>query len=68
MRLNRTAKQAFYNARKRSGDTARLAEMSGYSESHIRNVLNGYRNVTDELASAFYNISRRRMKNSQIAA
>jgi hypothetical protein len=68
MRLNRTAKQAFYSARRRDGDSARLAEMSGYSTSHVTNVLNGHRNVTDTLANAMYNISRRRLKNSQVAA
>ena len=33
--LNRSAKQAFYTARKRSGDATRIAETTGYSVSHI---------------------------------
>ena len=40
-RLNSTAKLAFYNARKRSGDTQRIADMTGYSTSHITNITNG---------------------------
>jgi len=64
-RLNSTAKLAFYNARKRSGDTQRIAEMIGYSTSHITNITNGNRSVNDDVASAMYNITRRRQKNSE---
>ena len=62
--LNRSAKQAFYTARKRSGDVTRIAEATGYSTSHISNVISGRRNVNDIIANEMYNISRRRMKNS----
>jgi len=44
-KLNRTAKLAFYNARQRQGDTARLAETTGYSTSHVSNIINGNRSV-----------------------
>jgi ABC-type molybdenum transport system ATPase subunit/photorepair protein PhrA len=64
-RLNSTAKLAFYNARKRSGDTQRIADMTGYSTSHITNIVNGNRSVNDDVASAMYNITRRRQKNSE---
>jgi hypothetical protein len=67
MRLNRTAKLAFYNARKRQGDVARLNETTGYSTSQISNVIAGRRTPSKELASAMYNISRRRIKNSEYA-
>ena len=66
-RLNSTAKLAFYNARKREGDTQRIAEMTGYSTSHITNIINGNRNVNDEVASAMYKISARRQKASEMA-
>lgn len=65
MRLNRTAKLAFYNARKRQGDVSRLNETTGYSTSQISNVIAGRRTPSKELASAMYNISRRRAKNSE---
>ena len=61
-KLNRTAKLAFYNARQRKGDTTRLAEMTGYSVSHVSNIINGRRSVNQDVANAMYNMSRRRMK------
>jgi ABC-type molybdenum transport system ATPase subunit/photorepair protein PhrA len=63
--LNRSAKQAFYTARKRSGDINRIAEMTGYSTSHISNIISGRRNINDTIADAMYKISSRRMKNSE---
>ena len=65
--LNRTSKLAFYAARNRRGDVTRLAESTGYSASHVSNVLAGRRSVPQELANEMYNISRRRMKNSERA-
>jgi len=67
MRLNSTAKLAFYSARKRSGDVDRLSETTGYSTSHITNVMNGNRSVNPIIANAMYNISRRRLKTSELA-
>jgi hypothetical protein len=63
--LNRIAKQAFYSARKQKGDAVRIADNTGYSVSHIYNVISGYRNVNDVIANEMYSISRRRMKNSE---
>ena len=65
-KLNRTAKQAFFSARQRSGDAARLSDATGYSLSHVNNVIAGRRNVPQILANEMYNISRRRMKNSEL--
>jgi hypothetical protein len=64
-KLNRTAKLSFFNSRRRSGDVTRLAEITGYSTSHINNIMSGVRSVPQELANEMYNISRRRMKNSE---
>jgi hypothetical protein len=66
-KLNRTAKMAFYKARRRSGDNTRLAETTGYSVGHVSNVVNGNRKVNEVLANAMYNIARRRVKNSELA-
>ena len=63
-RLNRTAKQAFYVARSRKGDVTRLSENTGYSVSHISNVLAGRRSVNNTIANSMYRMSYRRMKNS----
>ena len=65
-KLNRTACLAFYNARLSYGDVDRLAETTGYSTSHISNVLAGRRKVSNALADAMYSISRRRAKNSEV--
>ena len=67
MKLNRTAKQAFFTARKRSGDANRISEMTGYSTSHVTSIMNGNRNVNDTVANAMYSISARRQKNSVVA-
>lgn len=67
MKLNRTAKQAFFTARKRSGDVSRISEMTGYSSSHVTSIMNGNRNVNDTVANAMYSISARRQKNSVAA-
>ena len=64
--MNRTAKLAFYNARKREGDTTRLAEETGYTTRFINYVKRGERSVNDTVAKAMYNLSRRRMKNNEL--
>ena len=65
-KLNRTSKLAFYNARQRKGDTARLSETTGYSTSHVSNIINGNRSVNQDVANAMYNMSRRRMKTIEL--
>lgn len=65
-KLNRTAKLAFYMARERKGDTAKLAETTGYTTRFINYVKAGERTVNDTVANAMYSLSRRRVKNSQL--
>jgi hypothetical protein len=67
-RMNRTAILSFYNARYFNGDIARLSEKTGYSTSHISNVIAGRRSVSNTLADAMYYISCRRTKNSEVWA
>lgn len=66
-RMNRTAILSFYTKRSLPGDNQRLAEETGYSESHISNVKNGNRRINDTIANAMYYISRRRNKQEQNA-
>jgi hypothetical protein len=66
-RMNRTAILSFYTKRSLRGDNQRLAEETGYSESHISNVKNGNRRINDTIANAMYYISRRRNKQEQNA-
>jgi len=65
--LNRTAKLSFFTHRQRTGDVTRLAEETGYSTSHISNMINGARRINDTVANAMYMLTRRRMKNEQYA-
>jgi hypothetical protein len=66
--MNRTAKLAFYNARKREGDTTRLAEETGYTTRFINYVKRGERSVNDTVANAMYNLARRRAKTNELAS
>ena len=66
--LNRTAKLSFFKHRQRTGDLTRLSDETGYSVSHLSNVVNGNRRVNDTIANAMYMVTRRRMKNSELAA
>jgi len=66
-RMNRTAILSFYNKRTRRGDVQRLAEETGYSESHISNVKAGRRRITDDIADAMYYLSRRRVRQGEFA-
>ncbi len=66
-KLNRTAKLNFFKARQRQGDVTRVAELTGYSYSHVCNVVAGRRTVPQEMANEMYKLSRRRVKNSELA-
>ena len=65
--MNRTAKLSFFTARKKQGDAARIAENTGYSYSHIVNIMNGNRTVPQLVADEMYNISRNRTTNRKQA-
>jgi len=65
--LNRTAKLAFYKARRRSGDVTRLSEETGYTSRFVYYILNGERRINQTIANAMYNLTRRRIKNNESA-
>jgi plasmid maintenance system antidote protein VapI len=66
-RMNRTAILSFYSKRTRRGDVQRLANETGYSESHISNVKAGRRRITNDIADAMYYLSRRRVRQGEFA-
>ena len=66
-RMNRTAILRFYSYRTLRGDGVRLAEETGYSESHISNVKAGRRRINNEIADAMYYMSRRRKRQETYA-
>ena len=49
-----------YSSRVRRGDGITLSDKTGYSQSHISNVLNKRRSCPVELANAMYSISAKR--------
>jgi hypothetical protein len=61
--LNSTAKLTFFNSRQRDGDTIKIANETGYSLSHITNIMSGRRRVNNTVANVMYNLTRRRQKN-----
>jgi hypothetical protein len=65
-KMNSTEKLAFFNARKRTGDTTRIAETTGYSVSHVYNMANGNRRITTPVANAMYRLTYRRVKNNEL--
>ena len=64
--LNRTAKLSFFTHRQKTGDLTRLSNETGYSVSHLSNVTSQRRRVTNTIANAMYNLTRRRTKNSEL--
>ncbi len=65
--LNRTAKLSFFTHRRKTGDLTRLSEETGYSVSHLSNIVHRRRRVNNTIANAMYNLTRRRMKNEEYA-
>ena len=64
--LNNTAKLAFFQARKREGDVKRLSQKTNLTTRYINYVLRGERGTNETLANEMFNISRRRVKNSEL--
>jgi len=54
------SKLQFIQARLKSSDSAKLAEATGYSQSHVINTLAGRRNNDTIVASAYKMVSRRK--------
>ena len=65
--LNRTAKLAFFKARRRQGDVNRISEETGYSPRMVYYTISGDRKVNNTIANAMYMVARRRQKNSDYA-
>ena len=63
--LNRTAKLSFFKNRQCNGDVAKIADTTGYSERMIYYVLAGERRVNQTIANAMYNLTRRRLRNTE---
>ena len=55
-----------FNNRRRRGDIERIAEMTGFSKSHVSRVVNGLRN-NETISYTAYTISKRRLTNAELA-
>ena len=65
--LNRTAKLSFFTHRQKTGDVTRITETTGYSVSHVSNMINGVRKINNTVANALYMLTRRRQKTEAFA-
>jgi len=65
MYLTEITKVAKFQQKRRRGDGVNVAAETGYSRSHVSNVLNGRRN-NSSITSAAYRIANRRLTNEQL--
>lgn len=56
-----------WNDRRRRGDQSRVARQTGYSVSHVSNMLNGRRRLEPSVARSLDRISSRRTSNYTLA-
>jgi len=67
MYLTEITKVAKFQQKRRRGDGTNLATETGYSRSHVSNVLNGRRN-NSSITSAAYRMANRRLTNEQLVS
>lgn len=66
MLVPKLIKMTVIASRQRRGDVTKVAEATGYSVSHCSRVIRGERN-NSTILSAAYRMTRRRIKNSELA-
>jgi len=68
MTKSRSTKVQMFRARQRKGDLTQLSNMTGFSVSHVANVLSNRRSDSNpSVVDAAYKLSYRRKRNSQLA-
>ena len=67
MNLTEFTKVAKFQQKRRRGDLTKLATESGYSVSHVSNVMNG-RRFNSSITSAAYRMANRRLTNAQLVS
>ena len=65
VRMSNAQKVAYFASRKQYGDVTTISENTGYSPSHISNVLAGRRTANKTIADGMYNVSQGRKRNSK---
>jgi hypothetical protein len=63
-KLSYIQKAALVNRKLRTGDISRLAENTGYSITHVSDVISG-KYFNDQLLNAAYDMTRGRVSNAQ---
>jgi hypothetical protein len=64
-KISNMAKIASINSRKRTGDVTRVSSRTGYSVSHVSDVLNGHY-VNERIINSAYDLTRGRIQNHMI--
>jgi DNA-binding IscR family transcriptional regulator len=65
-RVPKLIKMTVIASRQRRGDVTKVAEATGYSVSYVSRVIRGVRN-NEFILSTAYRMTRRRIKNSELA-
>jgi hypothetical protein len=66
VKVPKLIKMTVIASRQRRGDVTKVSNNTGYSVSHCSNVIHGRRN-NDFILQEAYRITRRRIKNSELA-
>ena len=65
VKMSNSQKMAYFTSRRQQGDLKIISENTGYSLSHISNVLAGRKTANKEIANGMYNISQGRKRNKK---
>lgn len=63
-RLNRTAKLAFFNARRMKSDAASISYLTRTPKNVVFKMLSAKRSISNEVANEAFSITKYRTKNS----
>jgi hypothetical protein len=65
VKMNDSQKMAYFTSRRQQGDLTTIAENTGYSVSHISNVLAGRKTANKVMTNEMYKISQGRKRNKK---
>ena len=65
VKMSNSQKMAYFTSRRQQGDLKTIAENTGYSPSHVSNVLAGRRAANKTMVNEMYSISQGRKRNKK---
>lgn len=65
VKMSNSQKMAYFTSRRQHGDVTTISENTGYSQSHICNVLAGRKTINKTMADGMYTISQGRKRNKK---